>query len=905
MKATVDRYLQAKTLFMQLLDCPVDQRGERLTAACADDADLRAQVQQLLEADTQAQAAPPPIVGPAAPAGYQLLRSLGAGGMGEVWLAEREYDGFRQRVALKFLHRDGWRQAERQARFRAERRILAGLDHPHIARLYDAGAQPDGTLYLAMEYVEGERLDAWVARTRPGVRELVRVLAMIGRAVQAAHQRLIVHRDLKPANILIDAYGTPKLLDFGIAKLLDDTELSVATQTGEQLLTPRYAAPEQIRGEAISTATDVYSFGVMAFELLTGVLPYGDTQGGPALLRAITESDAQRASAAKRADGAATVARSALRGDIDAILMKCLRKEPAARYRGAAELADDLEAYLDGRPVAARAGSRRYAFSKFVTRHRYLVASVCAVLLVTVVAALLLWRQLEATRQQRDLAEHQRDKAAQVTDFLVELLRNADPTRSRGEDVSVRQALQNGAQTLETRLAGHADTRAWLYAQLALIHAELGDPERSLALAEQAQSVAAQAGLSPSERRAVDYAHAVAMIKSGRGADVIPSLTRLAQDAEQAGDALQASDAWSQLATIAQERRDSEQARSAAAHSSAILLKALGVPDLNAAVALPVRPDLAPLLTRLAALAQIRCSTETDAREESLALALCTSTAQLKRRAWPEDHPTHLVTAASLAILAALRGDRASALAMRQDILARTRKIYGDAHTRTGYAQFNLAVSLADAGDYVGAQAQYRAALATLQQQLGPDHRSTLVVKNNLSLLLVDHGDAAAGLRLSRELLADRQRVLGQRHPDVAQSLMNLASAEAANQDLGAAVEHSRSALAMYTELLGADNHDSVLATYQLALREWQAGQWQPAREHAAAALAAYEKLSESPDERGATRFLLARIDWDLGEQASARDLAAQALAEARVHGGRGFELAEVQAWVAEHGGEH
>ncbi|MBL8246020.1 MAG: serine/threonine protein kinase [Rhodanobacteraceae bacterium] len=914
------RYWQVKSLYLRLLEAAPGERAALLDAACAGDPRLRGEVQALLDAaaaspnrsplaDTATAVAdatfdPPPVPDlPAAPAGYALKRLLGRGGMGEVWLAEREHDGFRQQVALKLLHRDAWRQGDRQARLRSERRILASLDHPHIARLYDGGTLPDGTPYLAMEFVDGERLDTWVARTRPGLRPLVQVLASIARALQAAHQRLVVHRDLKPANILIDSYGAPKLLDFGIAKLLDDTTPGVDTATGEQLLTPRYAAPEQIRGEAISTATDVYSFGVMAYELLTGSLPYAEAQGTPALLRAIVESEPIRASSAALADSTTGITRSALRGDIDAILMKCLRKDAAARYRGAAELADDLDAYLHGLPVAARAGSRRYALAKFAARHRYLVGSAALVLAVVLASAGLLWRQLEATRQQRDLAAHQRDKAEQVTAFLVELLRNADPTRSRGEDVSIRQALERGAQTLDTRLAGHADTRAWLYAQLALIHAELGDPERSLALAELAVGTAAQAQISPSERRAIDYAHAVALLKSGRGAEAVDTLQEIAHAAGAAGEALQAGDAWLQLGTIAQERRDTAQARAAAGQASAILLRLLGVADLAAAEAVALRPETEPVLARLAALAQLQCSIEADARAEDLALALCTSTAALKRRVFAPDHPTHLVTAGTLAMLMGLRGERQAALAMREDILARTRQVFGPTHTRTGYAQFNLAVSYSDTGDFTRAEEAYRQALATLEQQLGADHRSTLVVKNNLALLLVDHADPAAGLALCQELLADRRRVLGESHPDVAQSLMNLASAQARNQDRAGAVLHSQQARDMYLALLGPDNHDSVLATYQLALREWQAGQLEPAQAHATQALAAYERLAEAPDERGATRFLLARITWDLGQHPRAREIGAQALEEARQHGGPGFELSEVQAWVSAHGG--
>ena len=892
------RYQQVKTLYLRLVEQPESARDALLAAECAADPALRREVEALLAADAE----PPPDTPGArrVPPGYTLKRLLGRGGMGEVWLAERDHDGVRQPVALKFLHHEAWSQPAHQARFRSERRILASLDHPHIARLYDGGTLADGTPYLAMEFVDGERLDAWVQRRQPDLRTLIRLLVSIARALQAAHQRLVVHRDLKPANIMIDSYGAPKLLDFGIAKLLDDTSGSFETATGEQLLTPRYAAPEQVRGEAISTATDVYSFGVMAYELLTGALPYADAKATPALIRAILDSEPLRASLALRAE-TTRIAPAALRGDLDAILLKCLRKDPAARYRGAAELGDDLEAWLRGMPVSARAGSRRYALAKFALRHRYLVGSVAAVLLVVLVSSVVLWQQLQETRRQRDHAAHQRDKAEQVTSFLVELLRNADPTRSRGEDISVRQALERGTSSLETRLAGHDDTRAWLYAQLALIHAELGDPERSLAQAAQALRIADAIHLGGGERRAIDYAHALAMTKSGRGAEVVATLRGIATSATEAGDSLQASDAWLQLATIAQERRDTAQARTAAAASAGILVRALGVANREAALAIPVDAQSEPLLSRLAALSQIECGIEIDAREQQSALSLCTTTAALKHRVYPDDHPTHLVAAQSLANLASMRGDRAAALAMREEILAGTRRIFGPAHTRTGYALFNLAVSYTDQGDAARAEALYREALAVLEKQLGRDHRSTLVVRNNLANLLMDHGKPREALQMCRELLADRQRVLGTSHPDVAQSLMNLASAEATLQDYAAAVEHSRQAQAMYLALLGSDNHDSVLAGYQLALREWQAGQPAPAREHAAAALAAYEKLGEEPDERGASRFLLARIEWDLGHQPQAVALAEAALLEARAHGGPGFELAEVQAWLAQH----
>ncbi len=475
------RYRQAKAIFLLAAQRDESARSAFLAEACGDDVALRRDVEALLEGDRTGNAPLDRVDGapvmPALPDDYRILRELGRGGMGVVWLAERDTGDFKQKVALKLLGHDALRDPDRRARFRAERRILASLDHPHIARLLDGGTLADGTPYLAMEFVEGERLDGWAERARPDLRELLRLFVAICRAVHAAHQRLVVHRDLKPANILVDAYGAPKLLDFGIAKLLDDSvEAEVATGTGMQLLTPRYAAPEQVRGEAITTATDVYALGVILYELLTGSSPYGRASATPDQLRAICDTDPIRPSQVARDPGVATSGTSGarLRGDLDAILLKCLRKSPLARYRGAAELADDLDAFLDGRAVAARAGSARYAFGKFVGRHRYLVASTLVVLTVLGAATLLLAMQLRETR-------HERDRAEQSFQLLSEVLASADPAISQGKELTARQILEAGARRIEQQDDISGDLRAELLTQIADTENTLGLRDAALA----------------------------------------------------------------------------------------------------------------------------------------------------------------------------------------------------------------------------------------------------------------------------------------------------------------------------------------------------------------------------------------------------------------------------------------
>jgi len=381
------------------------ERVSLLARLAAGEPDLAAEVEALLQADSTAtDFLEGPVLAPVVPGmvagerGYRVLRELGSGGMGSVYLAERADGEFRQRVAIKFLRPGAAGSPAAARRFRTERQILADLEHPHITRLLDGGTTGTGQPFLVMEYVAGEPLDRYADQL--AVKDRLRLFATVCRAVHFAHERRIVHRDLKPSNILVDAHGAPKLLDFGIAKLLDpDPQDGTRLETvlGQAPLTLLYASPEQIRGGEITPASDIYALGVVLYRLLTGALPYGGKTETPhEIAQAICEREPSRPSAlVRRAVTAGATLSGVDRGldrDLDAIVLRALRKEPGERYPSAAALAEDVERYLEGRPVTARRGTAFYRARKLVRRRAAVVALAAASLAAVAVTAVLTYR---------------------------------------------------------------------------------------------------------------------------------------------------------------------------------------------------------------------------------------------------------------------------------------------------------------------------------------------------------------------------------------------------------------------------------------------------------------------------------------------------------------------------------
>ena len=476
----VTHFSRIEQLFHQALDRPESER-EAFLLASEPDADVRATVLRLLahhmaggdtlvHAFAGAAATPAPVhqqIGP-----YRVLGELGSGGMGTVLLAERPFGDTRQKVALKLIR--GFPTAQARERLARERNLLAELNHPNIAGLLDAGETDDHVPYLAMEYVEGIALRRYCDERELTLRARLRLLMQLCRAVQHAHQRLVLHRDIKPGNILVRDDGTPVLLDFGIGKLIDSTNREA---TATQVFTPAYAAPEQIAGRAVTTATDIYGLGCVLHELLSGrSLHELNATAGRVPPPSATTLDRSRA--------------RALRGDLDTLVGKAMHEEPERRYPSAQALAEDIDNYLAGRPLQAAPDSLMYRTRKFAARHRFAVlASIAA----AVFAVVFVWG-LNSERRRAVAAEARAEREAKSQrrsrDFLVSLFEAASPENGPGTPLSARELVDKGSAHIEQDLKDEPETAARLSLTIAQVYSAFGDPKASLAAGERALALA-------------------------------------------------------------------------------------------------------------------------------------------------------------------------------------------------------------------------------------------------------------------------------------------------------------------------------------------------------------------------------------------------------------------------------
>ena len=772
---------RVRALFDELADTPPAQWQERLQALAPGEDALHADVLALLAADrgrslgTDLAAQAPDLlddlagrsaqadlagrrVGP-----FRLLREIGRGGMGTVWLAERADGQFAQQVAIKLI-RSGWDAADGQARFRAERQILAGLTHPNIARLIDGGVDGEDRPWLALEYVDGVDLRTYCERAGLGVAARLRLFLIVCAAVAHAHARLIVHRDLKPSNLLVTPAGEVKLLDFGIAKLIDGADAGVSAA---RVFTPEYAAPEQVRGEPVTTAVDVHALGLLLYELLTGRRPYRLERSTPAAYeRAILDQEPARPSqAVLQADGDTGAPVSprlhrALRGDLDAIVLKALRKDPAHRYASVAELAADLEHHLAGRPVTARRGGWRYRAGRFVRRHA-LAAGLAAAAVLALAAGLTaaLWQAAEA-RAQRDLARSESGKAEQTIQFLLDIFRSADPALTRGRKVTAEELLQRGVERIDRHRLDDAAMRYGLLVAMGEAYLGIGDLGRAYPLFERALALQREALPEDTLKRVRAL---VLMGRSRGGGDDLALAGRHLDEA---------------AALLPPEAADGELA--------ADLLVSRGINRLALGDAAGAIDDMARGVALFGATrgpgdsqtasAAITLSWAYDEQDRVADARAVLTPVVAALRAAPDENPARLADALdALANTYTAASEAGEAVALRREALAITRRLYGDAH---GYVQIrlnNLAFSLLRAHDYAGANAAMKESLAGVQATEPPGSRKLGATLNNLATTEYALGHWAEAERLWGEALAIRRA--GGDPTDVAFSLTGSAGA--------------------------------------------------------------------------------------------------------------------------------
>jgi eukaryotic-like serine/threonine-protein kinase len=769
----VERRRRIEDLFDLALDRPPGERTAWVAGAADGDAALAAEVEALLEAHALAERAFDGAASPPVPerhiGAYRLVRELGRGGMGVVYLAERDDGQFRRRVAVKLL-RTGPDAGELHRRFLAERQILASLDHPHIAQLLDGGVTDGDLPYLVMEYVDGVPITTYCDRHGLDLPARLRLFQDVCAAVHHAHKNLVLHRDLKPGNVLVTPAGQVKLLDFGIAKLLNpglggmDQPL---TRTEFRVMTPEYASPEQVRGESLTTTSDVYALGVLLYELLTGRRPHGGggspVPGGrragdreperpsTAVLRAPVTGDgagsrATVASLAAARDASPERLRRLLRGDGDAITMMALRVEPGRRYGSAELLAQDVQRWLEGLPVLAHRGSRAYRVRKLLRRHRG--AAVAGVLVAasllggTAVAA----RQAAEARREQARAEHAQRQAEVVTEFLMGLFDASDPGAARGDTVTAAELLERGVTRAEA-LAEAPEVQAEMFSVVGRVHRSLGRYEEAQRLLERALRIRAGAG--------------------GWRAETAPLLT--------------------DYADVLRRRGEYDSAQAVLERVAALQRGAAGGDDVGVAATLHD-------LSRVALARGDLAGAEARARE----------VVAIRQRLLGESDPRTLAGLASLGAVLRERADYAGAERMLRQAV-RLRQAGGGAATPEGAADALVLAELLllDLRQPAEAEALYRQALVALRAAPRPDEDQLVRALGGLARALETRGAAGESEALLVEALELRRRTYGAEHPHVSTALSHLAGAVERGGDLARAEGLFREAAAMEGRLLG------------------------------------------------------------------------------------------------------
>ncbi|MFO7800601.1 MAG: tetratricopeptide repeat protein [Rhodohalobacter sp.] len=766
---------------------------------------------------------------------YKLLKQIGRGGMGNVYLAERSDGLFERKTAIKFV-RTELNNREVKKRFNREKKIQASLDHPSIARLYDASTDEHGVPFLVMEYVDGQPITTYSDENNLSVRQRVELFISVCKAVQYAHQNLIIHRDLKPSNILINPEGECKLLDFGIAKLLDqEGDLPELTQTGQQYFSMKYAAPEQIQNRPVNTLTDVYSLGVLLYELLVGSLPYSITEK-------TTYGEFERKICVDPVSKPSSVVRKSkdlykqLQGDLDNIVLKALEKSPERRYRSAEALADDLKRYQDNLPVSARPAGIIYRSRKFIQRNKK-ISSFAAVLLITVLSGLYyhtteISKERDIAKIQRDLAELEASKTARVSEFVVGLFEQSDPYSSSGKELTVGSLLAQGRDRIET-LDEAPLVQAEMYMVLARVYRSLAEHETAHKLSGQALNLLKEQA-SPDT---VSLASAWTMRSY-----TLSSLGRYGEAEEAHRQALELTSPENKplLAERLNNLGLALFSLGRLCESQELLEEALNLRKAE----LPESAELAASLNNLALVLAAQ-----DQLEE--AEPLYKASLEMRRSVLGNEHPTTTYSMTNLATLLDQMNRLEEAETNYREALRMRRNIFGDDHPAVASVLYQIGWLQSRRGELDQARSHLEEALEIRSRVLGSDHPSTAVILNAAAVVARDMGELDQAEEWLDRTLSIYRSVFGDSHHDIALVLANMGQTKHLKGDFAEAERLLLEALEMNRLELGMEHRHVADNLRSLAELELSKGNSEQATDYVISAsevLDALELDEQHPD---------------------------------------------------------
>jgi serine/threonine protein kinase len=890
---TVQQWERVKGLLHQAMQLAPQQRAGFLDQACSFDAALRAEVESLLLVNENVRSSflqSPPLAD-ALPANgvadddrinaagtlepgqifaqrFQLVLKLGEGGMGQVWLAEQTFP-VRRQVALKLIKAGMYDEGVVQ-RFLAERQSLAIMDHPAIAKVFDAGATPQGQPYFVMEYVPGLTITEYCDQKKLKISDRLELFIQVCEGVQHAHQKAIIHRDLKPANILVvevDGKPVPRIIDFGLAKATTPQVEgeSLFTQLGHFVGTPGYMSPEQAdprvqKGardgvQDIDTRTDVYSLGVVLYVLLVGLQPFETKQRQKEpldeLLRKLREEDppspSNKVSADRDTLPATAEARGTepkqlvnlLRGDLDCIAMKSLEKDRTRRYGTPSELAVDIRRYLNHEPVVARPASAGYRLRKYTRRHRVAVGVAAGLVLLLAAFSILQAVQLRRITRERDRANRERDRATRITDFMTDMFKVSDPSQALGNSVTAREILDKASKEMGTGLAKDPEVQSQMMRVMATTYLNLGLYARAHELAKRALDTRMTLH-GPDDPETLELMSQIGGIldSEGRAAEA-EKLTRQALARERlvlGPEDLLTLDATDRLAVILEKQAHYEEVEKLERGSLPVLSRKLGPEDprtlrsmRNLALALKGENRFAEsenlfgqlletdrrvlglehpqTLAAMHSLANLKQDTGRNDEAE----ALYRETLAIEQRVLGPDHPNTIQTMLNLANAMNFGQNRhAEAEVFYRKLLEVSRRVLGPDHLETTRAKEGLANSLSSQGHHWEAETLLREILATRLRVLGPDNTDTLLAQYNLADVLYREDHFPEADKLMRETLKWQARTLGDESPDTLASKAFLARILTKENHAQEAEALAREAFESQLHILGPQDNDTI-----------------------------------------------------------------------------------------------